>query len=95
MGVNTVMVNESSNIIEFGAGKILVTPAVNGDKIGFLIMEEGKGTGIIGELAPNTDSETTENDTVLRFSNIESLDVVLERLEELKRLMQNRDDRNE
>lgn len=74
--------------LTFGYGRILITPTLSQrPKEGRLIFQENKGTGTIGELADGRDFRYSNNDFVLSFRNIESLDVVLDRLQMLKLMM--------
>lgn len=72
----------------FGYGKILITPTLSRrPKEGRLILQQNKGTGTIGELRDGRDFRYSNDDFVLSFRNIESLDVVLDRLQMLKLMM--------
>jgi len=74
--------------LTFGYGKILITPVLSHrPQEGKLILQKNKGTGTIGELTDARDFRYSNDDFVLSFKNIESLDVVLERLEMLRRMM--------
>lgn len=74
--------------LTFGYGKILITPSLSHrPQEERLILQENKGTGTIGELTDASKFRYSNDDFVLSFRNIESLDVVLERLEMLKRMM--------
>lgn len=84
---------ELPKVICFGSGAVLVTSAINKDGEGALFLQEGKGTGVIGEYVSTEEFSVRENDTILTFENTESLDVVIERLEEVKRMMENNEER--
>lgn len=72
----------------FGYGKILMTPELQpSTNEGRLNLQEGKGTGTVGEHIDSSVFKRTENDVVLCFANIESLDALIERLETTKRMM--------
>lgn len=70
----------------FGKGEILVTPTVvTGENTGKLYLQPNKGTGIIGER--HDMFAESNDDVILAFGNIESLDVVMERLSQLRGMM--------
>lgn len=72
----------------FGYGKILMTPEFQPSiNEGRLNLQEGEGTGIVGEYTDSSNFKRTENDVVLCFANVESLDVLIERLQTTKRMM--------
>ena len=72
----------------FGYGKILMTPEFRPSiEEGRLNLQEGKGTGMVGEHIDSSGFKRTENDVVLCFANIESLDALIERLQTTKRMM--------
>ena len=72
----------------FGYGKILMTPEFQPSiNEGRLNLQEGKGTGIVGEHTDSSGFKRTENDVVLCFANIESLDALIERLQTTRRMM--------
>jgi len=73
--------------LTFGYGKILITPALHGSSEGRLILQENRGTGTVGELTDARNFRYSDDDFVLIFKNTQSLDVMLERLELLKRMM--------
>lgn len=76
---------EGKAIARFGAGDILITPMVKTDFSGGLIVLQNKGTHVIGERTQNF--EPGDGDTVLSFDNVESLEVLIERLQKLKDMM--------
>lgn len=77
---------EGKAIVKFGAGDILVTPLILDDfSMGFINLQnqEAKPVG-----SYTTEFEPDKDDTVLCFPSIESLDVVIERLNCLRDMMQ-------
>lgn len=76
---------EGKAIARFGNGDILVTPLVKNDSVSGCIVLQNKGTHVIGEYT--RDFEESSSDTALSFDNIESLNVVIERLEKLRDMM--------
>lgn len=77
---------EGRAIANFGTGDILVTPLVREDfRKGYVVLQNHEPHEI-GEYS-NRFENNIEN-TVLCFSNTESLDVVIERLTKLKCMMQ-------
>lgn len=82
------MINGTAKVM-FGAGDILVTPSVrvdNGEILGTLVFQEMKDKHYAGDYCLEPFKETYR-DTTLVFSGVESLDVVIERLQRLKQLM--------
>jgi len=76
---------EGKAIARFGSGDILVTPLVKkGSSNGCLVLQN-QSAHMIGEYERNFGQDW--NDTVLSFDNTESLDVVIERLEKLRDMM--------
>ena len=73
-------------IMQFGKGDILLTPYLERSGVGLLVMQN-KGTHIVGEFTSSENFKREEDDTVMTFSNVRSIDVVIERLETLKRMM--------
>lgn len=76
---------EGKAIAKFGAGDILITPMVKTDFSGGFIVLQNKGTHVIGEWTQNF--EPGDEDTVLSFDNVESLEVLIERLQKLRNMM--------
>lgn len=76
---------EGKAVAKFGAGDILITPMVKTDFSGGYIVLQNKGTHVIGEQTQNFDPG--DDDTVLSFENVESLEVLVERLQKLKDMM--------
>lgn len=72
---------------EFGTGDILITPVVKDDYTKGFIILQNKGTHTIGEYSKAEDFEKEENDVILSFTKIESIDVMIERLQKLKSMM--------
>ncbi len=72
-------------VVKFGTGDILITPMVKTDFSGGFIVLQNKGTHIVGERTQNF--EPGDNDTVLSFDTVESLEVLIERLQRLKDMM--------
>ena len=84
------MNNETNNIriLKFGTGEILVTPMVTADRdIGKVYFQTGKGTGVVGGTKSSEDFSEGSGDTIFAFSNVESVEVVIEQLEALKQIM--------
>lgn len=77
---------EGSAVANFGKGDILVTPLVREDfGKGYIVLQNHESHKI-GEYSNGFENKT--GNTVLCFSNTESLDVVSERLAKLKNMMQ-------
>lgn len=74
-------------IIKFGTGDILITPMVKEDLSDGCIVLQNKGTHTIGEYTPANSFVGEETDTVISFSKTESIDVLIERLQKLKSMM--------
>ena len=72
---------------EFGTGDILVTPMCKCDSTKGAICLQNKGTHIIGEYSSANDFCREEDDTLLTFTKVESIDTLIERLEYLKGMM--------
>lgn len=80
-------------VTEFGKGNVLITPIVNeGLEKGFLVLQNGKGTGVVGDEKPNDNFSISDESVILSFENIASLDVVIRRLEQLKRMMDGKEE---
>lgn len=74
--------------LEFGQGKISVSAAKRlADNV--LILEPNRGTGVIGESVPTRPSgklvAPDEDSVVLSFKNADSVQVVIDELENVKR----------
>lgn len=76
---------EGKAIARFGAGDILITPMVKTDFSGGLIVLQNKGTHVVGKQTQSF--EPGDTDTVLSFDSVESLEVLIERLQKLKDMM--------
>lgn len=76
---------EGKAIARFGTGDILITPMVKTDFSGGFIVLQNKGTHTVGEQTQNF--ELGDEDTVLSFDTLESLEVLIERLQKLKDMM--------
>ncbi len=72
-------------VVKFGTGDILITPMVKTDFSGGFIVLQNKGTHVVGEQTQNF--EPGDDDTVLLFDTLESLEVLIERLQKLKEMM--------
>lgn len=72
---------------EFGNGNILITPLCKTDFSKGAICLQNKGTGEVGEFLSTDDFQCEIEDTILTFSNTESIDVLIDRLEHLKLMM--------
>ena len=72
--------------IVFGMGDIRISPILH-EGNGICVLDNQKPHKI-GEIVPTEDVFTIrDKDVMITFSNVESLDVVIDRLMELKRLM--------
>lgn len=76
---------EGKAIVKFGTGDILITPMVKTDFSGGFIVLQNKGTHTVGERMQNF--EPGDEDTILSFDTVESLEVMIERLQKLKDMM--------
>lgn len=75
-------------VAEFGKGNVLITPSMDGDfEKGCIILQNGKGTGVVGGEKSTEDFSSSKEDIVLTFENTESVDVVIRNLEKLKKMM--------
>lgn len=75
-------------VAEFGKGNVLITPSVNESfEKGCIILQNGKGTGVVGGEKSTEDFSASKEDIVLTFENMESVDVVIRNLEKLKKMM--------
>ena len=75
-------------VAEFGKGNVLITPSVDGDfEKGCLILQNGKGTGVVGGEKSTENFSASKEDIVLTFENTASVDVVIRNLEKLKKMM--------
>lgn len=73
--------------IEFGNGDVLITPIVKEDFSKGIIELQNKGTHAIGEYSKAEDFKKEDDDSILSFTKIESIDVLIERLQKLKSMM--------
>ena len=65
-------------VAEFGKGNVLITPSVDGDfEKGCLILQNGKGTGVVGGEKSTKNFSASEEDIVLTFENTASVDVAI------------------
>lgn len=79
--------------IEFGYGKVLITPIMREDKSkGAIVLQPNRGTGIVGDETSTDTFSESGNDILLTFANTESIDVLIRRLEQLKRMMNGQED---
>lgn len=76
---------EGKAIAKFGTGDILITPIAKTDFSGGFIVLQNKGTHSVGKLTQNF--EPGADDTILSFDTLESLEVLIERLQKLKDMM--------
>ena len=76
---------EGKAVVKFGTGDVLITPLVKEDFSSGCVVLQNKGTHVVGEYSQNF--EKSEDDTILSFSSVESLDVFIDRLERLKLMM--------
>ncbi len=76
---------EGKAVARFGTGDILITPMVKTDFSGGFIVLQNKGTHTVGEQTQSF--EPGDDDTVLSFDTVESLEVLIERLQKLKDMM--------
>lgn len=72
---------------EFGNGSILITPICKTDFSKGAICLQNKGVGKVGEFSSTDNFKIEIEDTLLTFSNTESIDVLIDRLEHLKLMM--------
>ena len=72
---------------EFGTGSILVTPLCRTDLQKGALCLQNRGTGKVGEFTSTSYFEKDIADTLLTFENVESIDVLIDRLECLKLMM--------
>lgn len=72
-------------VVKFGAGDILITPMVKTDFSGGFIVLQNEGTHVVGEQTQSF--EPGDDDTVLSFDTVESLEVLIDRLQRLKDMM--------
>lgn len=74
--------------IELGYGKVLITPAMREDKAkGAIVLQPNREVGTVGEETSADTFSESGNDILLAFANTESIDVLIRRLEQLKRMM--------
>lgn len=74
--------------VEFGTGDILIVPLVKEDKSkGCLVLQRNKEPQAIGEFRSTKEFKQQEDDTVIAFTKIESLDVFIERLNTLRSMI--------
>lgn len=72
-------------LVHFGEGNILIDSVLNNDGNGWVILDELEDNYPIGtDFDCYSDYSTTGNCVYLRFENIESLDVLLKRLNTLR-----------
>ena len=76
---------EGKAIAKFGKGDILITPLVREDLSSGCVSLQNKGTHTIEEYTQ--DFKPEETDTILHFDNVESLGVLIERLQYLQKMM--------
>lgn len=76
---------EGKAIVKFGTGDILITPMVKTDFSDGFIVLQNKGTHTVGERMQTF--EPGDEDTILSFDTVESLEVLIERLQKLKDMM--------
>lgn len=73
--------------VEFGSGDVLITPMVKQDLSKGCIVLQNKGTHVIGEYSSTENFKMEESDTLITFSKTESIDVLIERLQKLRNMM--------
>jgi len=73
--------------MEFGTGDILITPMVKEDLSKGCVVLQNKGTHKIGEYTDSKDFVGEDEDTIIAFTKIDSIDVLIERLTVLKKMM--------
>lgn len=73
--------------VEFGTGDVLITPMVKQDLSKGCIVLQNKGTHVIGEYSSAENFKMEESDTLITFSKTESIDVLIERLQKLRSMM--------
>ena len=80
-------------VTEFGKGNVLITPMVKENlEKGCLILQNGKGTGTVGEESSNDGFSVSNESVILSFENTASVDVVIHRIEQLKRMMDGKEE---
>lgn len=78
-------------LVRFGEGQTLITGMTlpsSENTLGRLYLQEGHGSGVVGDKKDSHGFRYYENDVVLQFGNTESLDVLVRQLLTLKELMQ-------
>lgn len=76
---------EGKATINFGTGDILITPITKADSNSGYIVLQNHEAHVIGEYSQEFKEEA--EDVVVSFKNTESLDVLIERLNTLKKMM--------
>ncbi|MCM1232316.1 MAG: hypothetical protein NC489_19510 [Ruminococcus flavefaciens] len=81
-------------VAEFGKGNVLITPMVRESlEKCCLILQNGKGTGVVGGKKSNEGFTIDDESIILSFENTASVDVVIRNLEQLKRMMDGEEDK--
>lgn len=78
---------EGKAIARFGYGDILMTSLCQEDRQKCCVVLQNKGTGKIGEAVSTDNFDMSEDDTLLVFEDIKSIDVLIDKLFEAKLMM--------
>ena len=78
---------EGKAIAKFGSGDILLTALCQEDREKCCVILQNKGTHKIGEVVSADEFKREEDDTILVFTDIRSIDVLIDKLFEAKLMM--------
>lgn len=78
---------EGKAIAKFGSGDILITTLCREDREKCCVVLQNKGTHKIGEAVSTDKFKREGNDTLLVFTDIRSIDVLIDKLYEAKLMM--------
>lgn len=78
---------EGKAIAKFGSGDILLTALCQEDREKCCVVLQNKGTHKIGEAVSTDEFKREEDDTLLVFTDIRSIDVLIDKLFEAKLMM--------
>ncbi len=78
---------EGKAVARFGTGDILMTSLCNEDREKCCVVLHNQGAMEIGEEVSTDGFRIAEDDTLLVFSNIKSIDVLIDKLFEAKLMM--------
>ena len=82
-----IEVVEGKAIARFGSGDILLTALCQEDGEKCCVVLQNKGTHIVGEAVSTDEFKREDEDTLLVFSDIRSIDVLIDKLFEAKLMM--------